>query len=826
MVARPSAPFRSANAGEISSDARGRIDIKQYYAGGLAFKNVEPVPQGGFRQMGGSRRMGRWRKPLASRAITGPALIAGPHTGTQTVWTGTVAGTVAAVLVTNLGISAGSATFDVEADVAGVWTKIAGPFAVTAGTAVTRFAAFAPGAQKVATGLRIRATFSGSATVSGAAVTAFYEDGIAERPRAVKLTTDAGDAILGFASAGIVDFFTRANGHVGAARLPALAADMLPDLGFYAEGKTIGVFYPGQFRTQRLLLSGALCDWRVDNWPYDPVPKADLGGTYPKTDDVWEIFIRWIEDAQIYIGITVNGESMPSLALKSGGTLIGANAATSGDWADLAAAIEDELQDLPGLGPGVTVVVGTDPGLNNSVRMVVTFGGDLAGEEYEFSALVTNTSDASALAYHTEIGKTDFEEVFSAGNGWPGAMALMQDRAAYYRIPAITGATAISRIGEYFDLEVEASADDAARFDKLRTQTSETIVHMREDNYFLVWTDEAAYFIPNRTIERNTPLNFVRGSEVGAQPNAAPVDLDGTVHYIAINEKGIANRHAGGNQLMVFAESAVTSQTSFQADPVSLLASHLVAGVIRTAEQAAASDLDATKGWLMRADGRLVAGQFIRNQEIVGFCEWIAAAQGQVREIGMDGHNQLWLAVERAAGNTLEIYDTRIFLQDAVDATPDLAGAVTGLDYEDGAELWAVADGFVLGPFTASAGAIDLGNAYTAVLVGRWQAPRFETMPQVFVTPGDDVIFRPGRIHTVEANIMDTTSIAIGANGEAARNVPLLTTNDPVDAPMPGKTQLLQVTPLLGSMVAPTAVFTQTRPGRLRVRDYALGAKL
>lgn len=824
MVARPSAQFRSANAGEISSDARGRIDIKQYYAGGLAYKNIEPVPQGGFRQMGGSRRMGRWRKPLASRAITGPSLIAGPHTGTQTVWTGTVAGTVAAVLVTNLGISAGSASFDVEADVAGVWTKVAGPFAVKAGTAVTRFAAFAPGAQREATGLRIRASFSGSATVSGATVTAFYEDGVAERPRAVKLTTDAGDAILAFASAGIVDFFTRAGGHVGAARLPALTADMLPDLGFYAEASTIGLFWPGLFRTQRLVLMGSLADWRVDNWPYDPAPKADLGGNYPKTDDVWETFIRFGEPALMYLAVTVNGETIAAEPIKHLGTPVNANDADGSDWEDFASALEPLIEALPGLGPGVTVEF--EPIDGSSAKLIFTFGGALAGEEYEFSALVVNTSEVSALAYHTEIGKTDFEEVFSAGNGWPGAMTLMQDRAAYYRIPAITGATAISRIGEYFDLEVEASADDAARFDKLRTQTSETIVHMREDNYFLVWTDEAAYFIPNRTIERNTPLNFVRGSEVGAQPNAAPIDLDGTVHYIAINEKGIANRHAGGNQLMAFAESAVTSQTSFQADPVSLLASHLVAGVIRTAEQAAATDLDATKGWLMRADGRLVAGQFIRNQEIVGFCEWIAAAQGQVREIGMDGHNQLWLAVERAGGNTLEIYDTTIFLQDAVDATPDLAGAVTGLDYEDGAELWAVADGFVLGPFTVSAGAIDLGDSYTAVLVGRWQAPRFETMPQVFVTPGDDVIFRPGRIHTVEANIMDTTSIAIGANGEAARNVPLLTTNDPVDAPMPGKTQLLQVTPLLGSMVAPTAVFTQTRPGRLRVRDYALGAKL
>ena len=124
----------------------------------------------------------------------------------------------------------------------------------------------------------------------------------------------------------------------------------------------------------------------------------------------------------------------------------------------------------------------------------------------------------------------------------------------------------------------------------------------------------------------------------------------------------------------------------------------------------------------------------------------------------------------------MEWSDVRIFLAIAREGSlgaaaravgqtqPTMGRRLRALEASVGQTLFQrTADGFVLGPFTVSAGAIDLGDSYTAVLVGRWQAPRFETMPQVFVTPGDDVIFRPGRIHTVEANIMDTTSIAIGA---------------------------------------------------------------
>lgn len=821
MVSRPAAPFRSANAGEFSDDASGRIDIKQYYSAGLRFRNVEPVPQSGFRQMGGSRRLGFWRQPLIARAITSPSTSAGPHTGTQTVWTGTVAGTVAAVLVTNLAISAGTATFEVQAEIASVWTRIAGPFAVATGTAVTRLAAFAPGGQQTATGLRIRATFSTSATVTIGSVAAKRESGTALTPRYCDLVTNSGDAIMAIVTEGVADFFTE-DGFAGSAWIPAVTEAMLPDLDFYAEAATIGIFH-GDLETVRLLLmtAGELHDWRVDDWPYDPLPVADLGGSYSKTDDEWEVFIRLSAATLLYLTVTINGETTPAVPLTdSGGTPTASNA--SPDWTKWADDIEDAIEALPAVGPTVTVVADVISG--DTVSLTITLGGALSGEEFDLSAIIANTSQASALASHKEIGKTEFEDLFSSSRGWPGAVSLVQDRMAYARIPAVTGAMAMSRIAEYFDLNIEAVTDQAARLDKLRSQTSETILHVKESKYVLVFTDKGAYFITNRTIERNTPLNFTLASETGAQPNCKPFDLEGEIYYVAINAQGLDGAENGGAQLLSIIYDDVS--TSYNAAPVSLLASHLVDGVIRAARQRPETDQDAAKGWLMRADGRLVAAQIIRNQEITGFCEWIAAGGGLVREIRIGGRNQLWLAVERDGMKTHEIYDTAIFLQDAIEAETDLAGLVGGLDSYEGAEVWAVADGYVLGPFTVEDAEIDLEDPYDDVLVGRWQAPLFESMPQVYVTPGDDVILRPGRIHTAHLNIVATTSIAVGANGGAPADVKLLEATDPVDQPMPAKTKLITVAGMTGYQTGTTVVITQTRPGTLRVKDYATGAKL
>ncbi|MDG4894620.1 hypothetical protein P9272_13665 [Mesorhizobium sp. WSM4976] len=828
MVARPAAPMRSCNAGEFTPEAKGRVDIKQYYSAGLAFKGVEPVPQSGFRRMGGSRRVGEWRRPLADRAITAPAPAAGPFVGTQTIWTGTVAGTVAAVLASGLAIDAGTASFTIKALVAGVWTTIGGPFAVKAGTPATRLAAFAPGQQKAATSLRIDATFSIAANVTGLAVSAFFENGTPERPRYVELTTDQGDSLSCFVTAGIADFFT-AEGFKGSARLATVTAAMLPDLGFYSEASTIGIFHD-QLETVRLFLMtpGQLHDWRQDLWPYDPVPSADLGGDYPKTDDKWDLSLRWEDSVEyVAVSITVDGETTPAIFVPRTGD--GAPAEINPDtpdWPLFATQLQTALRALPTMSPGVTVVAGN--GFGGFKNFTITFGGDLSGEEYQVSAIVPNTAKASVLPYHTQIGKTENEPVFSAARGWPGGAILVQDRMDYYRLPAVTGAKAMSRVGEYFDLNIEGTTDAAARLDKLRSQTSETILHVKEANYMFVFTDIALYFVPNRTIERNTPLNFVPASEIGAQPNCRPFTLEGEVYYVAINPEGLAFAVNGGKQVLRVSETVTSSTTNFNADPVSLLASHLADNIIRSANQKPATDLDASKGWLMRTDGRLIACQMIRNQDINGYCEWLSAAGGLVREIGIDGKNRLWLAVERAGHTSFERYDTSIYLQDAVDAVPDLGGVITGLPYEDGAELWAKADGYVLGPFVCVGGSISLGDAYAAALVGRWIAPRFETMPQVLVTGGDEVIRRPGRIHTLYVDIADSDSIAVGANGQDPVEIELHETSDPVDAPMPLKTKMLTIggDVLVGMVTDTTAVITQKRPGELRVRQIAMGTKL
>lgn len=811
MAIEQGTPIRSVNAGEIDPDAHSRVDIKQYYSGAAAMKNFEPVPQSGFRLMGGSRLISRQRGAFSSIGYTGAVFEPGPHIETQTVWQASVTGTLAAVEVSGLTLSAGYGAFTIEAYIDAAWTAIAPAF-VCGVEAVTRTAAFAPQMGQAATQVRVRVTFSESATVTLPTVACYSEAAASGNPRYVALTSDNGISYQCSITAGVFDAFTD-QGHVGTALLPLTTSDMLEDLDFYAEADTIGIFHPSAVASQRIRRIASNHAWAVDAWPYEAIPEVDLGGSYAKTDDVWDIFIRWASDVELYLNLTIDGETTAGIPLTDAGGIPKTTNSVDADWSKFAADIQTELEALPNLGTGVIVVISAQG--STAQKLVITFSGSFSGVEYSLSALVVNTTEASALPNHTTIGATDGEALFSELRGFPGTVELAQDRQVYARIPAKSGAAALSATGDYFNLNIKPNADSAAILVNIRSTISETILHVKESKYMLAFTNRAAYFATNRTISRNEPLNFVKTSETGIRPNTKTVDLDGLVYYASFN----------GEQLISLAYDDVS--TSYTANPETLLASHLISGVTRLARQVAEQQQDAAKMWVLREDGRLVTGQIIRNQDITGFCEWRLAASGLAREISIDGQNRLWLATHRGSDKFMELYDQDCLFHATVTSTSDMAGIVAGLDVLEGREVWAHAQGYILGPFTVSGGQIDLEDYYSGNIdVGLWIAPVFESMPQPLIVPQDDIVFRPGRIHSAHVNVIETTSIAIGANSEAARDIKLSRTGDPIDQSTPERTGMVSRTGMLGHQVGPKLLITQTRPGKCRVRDLALEAKL
>ncbi|CDZ67632.1 Hypothetical protein NGAL_HAMBI2605_59130 [Neorhizobium galegae bv. orientalis] len=584
----------------------------------------------------------------------------------------------------------------------------------------------------------------------------------------------------------------------------AITAAMVPELTFYGEANTFGIFHRDIWDGIRLLRNPANDTlWTVSAWPYGELPEVDLGGVYVKTDDVWTMSLRWSEGiGSLAISVTVDGNTTDAVPTGGG----------------FAAALQAAISDLPGMSSGVTVINLSNVEFFSAWR--ITFGGVLSGAEYQFDAQVTNTSGASALSSHTKIGKTEGEPLISAARGGFGGAALFQDRMSYFAPKARSAAIAMSRIGEYFDLNIEAQQDNAARLEALRTETSETILHMIDATYLLAFTDQNVYFASNRTVERNKPLNWVSAIEIGIKRTCRPVKLEGKVYFVSTD----------GGRLYSVAYDAVTEM--FAPNPENDLngadAEDLVRNIKLMWVQHKTGMMVSDRLWLLREDGRVVVCVINKSQEIMAACEWPIAGGGFVHGLSVDGQEQVWLTIERGGVITQEVAqeESMNLFQMTFEVTTDLTGQASGLAALNGKTVWAEIDGDIFGPFTVSGGVVQTEVVSRPAKIGIWIAPVYESMPYTRVLPNDDVVRRPGKVGSVRLYLENTASIAIGANGRPPRNVSLNLASDNLAAPKKNFTGHKAIAGLVGACMDPTLVISQARPGRLRVRDYIPGVKL
>lgn len=808
MTAQPALMQSSCNAGAIGADLHDGIELKQWYQAVKTMRNCEPVPQGGFRLMPRSRRRGRVRAGITEPVST-PLASPGPHSVAAEVYRLTFSAPQPVAIVALEGfygdVAAGAAlTVQYYDDSGGAWIDFAPAFQL--GTdARWRLAARPPGQPRVTTMVRVLVSLMDQAvTVTFAAVRAFAELGQTLPAAELRPMSFAEDqAYMMVFTEGLVDVW-RDGVHVGAA-FTNVDDTMLRRFKVSQQFDTALLWHP-DLETWRLMRRGADHEWAYGVAPWDAVAEVDLGGTYAKTDDKWEVFVRWAATTRpdLYLNLIVDDEETGAVSLLEGDSNLAG-------WADR---IETAILALPSMKPGVTVTQSSGTKL---IVLTITFAGDNSGAPFDLSSQIVNTSDASALATHLAVGETAGEPIMSAARGWAAAAVFFQDRLVMGGFRSKPGALAASRTGEYFDFNIKSASPAAAIVANLGTDGAERIQHIHQSRHLMIFTDAAEYFISDRVIERTQPINFVRTSPIGAHADADIVEVDSEVYFLSRD-----------GELLYAAEYDDVS-TQYKPLPVSLLASHLVRGCRDLALQRADAAADATRLHLLRGDGGLIEAVVLRGEKVLGFCEW--ATEGTVESAAVDRANVPHLIVrrEQAGGPVLfvETLEEDLLLDCAETRSLDPPAAIVAdLDDYEGATVWAVADGHAVGPFDVDvAKSITLPLEASEVTIGRWTPPLVETLPLIKVLAPGVVQLRPGRIHTVRAQILDTTSIAIGANGRPPREVGLYRAGMPADAPLAPQSRRVAAEAIPGFSEAPTAVFTQLRPGRLRVRSWTLEAR-
>lgn len=809
MVARPGPQFLSWASGELAPEFHARRDVKNFYSGFPVATNIEANPLGGGRQSPRTRLKGR-----GGRTVTiGSAATLGSPTGS--ISSGTV------VLEADLGANAALCGADVTftgagavadglrveiQNAAGTWAAISAVIDV-ATTARAYRICIAPGAP--VTGRRVRLVAAATVSITAATIAPLTE-GATTSARFLTHTFSTSETYVFTAAAGHCDIW-KEGAFVGAVAIPHNAGQ-LATMQKTQRGASMLLWHPA-VAPHEIRRDGADHQWTQATRAWVAIPEVDYGGTYSSTAEKWAFYMRWDTGAtglwEHAIVITINGEDTAAYQFPKNTP---AGYPSQVDWAVALVDLKAAIEALATVDAGVTVTLVTDTAPAATFAVEFTGAGN-EGEQFAVSArLVTATSEAAANAGRTLRGKKGGEAVMSVTRGWPRTGIYAEDRLFMGGFASRGDGYLASRTGEYFDLNAELETAASGFVFGLNADGAEDILRFHRGPHFIIFTDARHYYIANPPFNRQQPPNQRTSETPGIQPNCEPVEIEGRIMYVAND----------GSQLLSAQYSDTTQK--YDTTPISLLANHLVRGIVSSALQRSNSDTVANRLFLVRDDGDLTLGGIIRNQDVTGFFPW--RTDGDVIDICVDGAGRAYALVVRPIGAGTGVTFEELTLDTFLDCTVSIAQAesvtVTGLGVHEGRTVWAKADGDHYGPFTVSGGTITLPHAASAIEVGRWIAPRLELMPFLREVNERTVVKRPGRVHTVKIHARAVGSLAIAANGQPLFDVPLAAPGDPGEGPWPPVTGLITITGLTGFKIGTSVTITQLRPGAFDIRDITV----
>lgn len=803
----------SFNSGEIAPEAAGRTELKSYYSGALHMNRCEPVPQGGFDLMPGTRQIARVRGKLSTAATVTLSVASAPHAPDAVIATGDAGAPVSFATADLSGLSSSAAMscrLEYRLTTGDAWTPF--PTILVDATARIWRGGLPPNAPVSARYFRL-VRVGGSGDVTAAVDTALVlkaEGALAEAAAPFPFSIDRATAYSLVFSEGNCDIY-RDQTFKASVAVPYTEAQ-LAALRARQRDKTMLLFHE-DVATKKLLWQSEQ-DWLFGDQVFKNIPDVDLGGSYTKVADKWRLTIVHsglpAQVDQSFIDLTVGGENTDTISLSGATTTNTARDAIAAD-------IKAKIEALADVETGVTVTAEAYTTANNFLFTIEFTGADNIGSTYEISGRVTAPVSAAISANRLTRGDPGGEPLVSVSRGYARDGEFWQQRTILAGFKSKGTAWLASVLGDYFNLNVKIVSADGAILANLDTQSSDKIERAIAARHLLLFAQEGEYFVADRAVSKTAAINIVQSSRNGCAENVPVVLADDAVFYV--------NRN---NSIVYSCQYSDVAQ-AYESTPVSLMATHLVRGIVDAAFQRPKAGTDAGRYLIVRDDGLLVVGSIVRNQEITGFVRW--QTDGLVRRVMVNGLDEVRLIVAREIdGETVlvfEAFEDDLYLDQAQEITLGApATTIDGLEDLEGAEVWIVADGYDEGPFTVSAGEITIPNASTHVIVGRWTPPRVETLPPNREVAPNTVLRRNARIAAVECYVMETTSIAIGANGNTPRNIPLYRFGMAVDAPIAPQTRAVRASGLRGYVKEPTAIITQVRPGKLKVRDCTIEQRL
>ena len=393
-----------------------------------------------------------------------------------------------------------------------------------------------------------------------------------------------------------------------------------------------------------------------------------------------------------------------------------------------------------------------------------------------------NTTAVASGSWEYESG---YEDVWSAGKGWPRTVTFHEGRLYFGGSKSRPSTVWGSKIALFFDFAATESLDDDAVEATLDTNDLNVITDIISSRDFQVFTTGGEFFVPQAGTDPITPLTFTfkNVSRNGIKPGTRVQSVDSGSVYIQRQGKSLNE--------FVFSDTQLTYITQ----RISLFSGHLLKAPERIALRRASSTEDADLLLMTNTtDGSMAAFSVMRSQQVTSPSEF--TTDGRFLDVGVDITNIY--TVTKRTFNSVDRYFVELFSDTLYTDCAFIGGAAASASSlpHIGKALNVITDGVVQSNETVSGGgSVTFDRASTTSYeVGLPITVYVKTMPvEVKLQTGSRLSFKK-RIVEISPIVKDTQHLIINNQPVAFR----LFDNPLLDDPEPTFTGVKRVNGVLG----------------------------
>jgi hypothetical protein len=253
-----------------------------------------------------------------------------------------------------------------------------------------------------------------------------------------------------------------------------------------------------------------------------------------------------------------------------------------------------------------------------------------------------NTSAIATSSWEYESG---YEDVWSAGKGYPRSVTFHEGRLYFGGSKSRPSTIWGSKVGLFFDFDPTEGLDDDAVEATLDTNTFNAIVDIISGRDLQVFTTGGEFYVPQNGLDPVTPTNFFvkTASRNGIKEGVRVQQLESGTLFV----------QRQGKSLNEFAYT--DTQLTYVTQKISLLAGHLLRTPTRMAlRRSVATDENDLLLITNADDGMMAVFSLLRAQNVIAPSEFITV-DGSFVDVGVD-ISTIYVVVKRNVNGTFQYF--------------------------------------------------------------------------------------------------------------------------------------------------------------------------